>query len=179
MSKKILLLAAAFALVAAGRSMTTTARPFHPSPLRAGRPRPRRGGRTANVPSGLAGCGKVRRLSASPHRGCTPSRGGSPSTSTAASDATGADYRSMARRTSQRFRSRSTNMGSVASATRLDKMPTDLRAIIEATHYQGLTHDETARKLRLPIGTVKSRSHRAHRRLAALLAHLEEATAEV
>ena len=59
----------------------------------------------------------------------------------------------------------------------LDKMPTDLRAIIEATHYLGLTHEETARKLGLPIGTVKSRSHRAHRRLAALLAHLEEATA--
>ncbi len=59
----------------------------------------------------------------------------------------------------------------------LDEMPADLRAIIEATHYLGLTHRETARRLGLPIGTVKSRSHRAHRRLATLLAHLEEATA--
>jgi RNA polymerase sigma factor (sigma-70 family) len=59
----------------------------------------------------------------------------------------------------------------------LDKMPADQRDIIAATHYLGLTHEETARKLGLPVGTVKSRSHRAHRHLAALLAHLEEATA--
>ena len=59
----------------------------------------------------------------------------------------------------------------------LDRMPADLRAVIEATHYLGLTHEETARRLGIPVGTVKSRSHRAHRRLAALLSHLEEATA--
>ena len=59
----------------------------------------------------------------------------------------------------------------------LDRMPADLRAVVEATHYLGLTHDETAQKLGIPIGTVKSRSHRAHRRLAGLLAHLEEASA--
>ena len=59
----------------------------------------------------------------------------------------------------------------------LDKIPADQREIIAATHFLGLTHEETARKLRLPVGTVKSRSHRAHRRLAALLSHLEEATA--
>lgn len=59
----------------------------------------------------------------------------------------------------------------------LEQMSPDLRTVIEATHYLGLTHGETAERLGLPIGTVKSRSHRAHRRLAGLLAHLEEATA--
>ena len=47
----------------------------------------------------------------SPRRGCTPSPGASPSTSTVANGATGADYRSMARRTSRRFRSRSNKHG--------------------------------------------------------------------
>lgn len=56
----------------------------------------------------------------------------------------------------------------------LEEMPRDERTVLEATHYLGLTHDETAQRLGIPIGTVKSRSHRAHRRLAALLAHLEE-----
>ena len=59
----------------------------------------------------------------------------------------------------------------------LDQMPEEHRKIIEATHFLGLTHEETARRLGLAVGTVKSRSHRAHRRLAALLSHLEEATA--
>ncbi len=59
----------------------------------------------------------------------------------------------------------------------LDKMPKDQRRVIEATHFLGLTHEETAASLDVPVGTVKSRSHRAHRKLADLLAHLEEATA--
>lgn len=59
----------------------------------------------------------------------------------------------------------------------LQRMPGDQRAIIEATHFLGLTHEETAERLGLPVGTVKSRSHRAHKRLAGLLSHLEEATA--
>lgn len=59
----------------------------------------------------------------------------------------------------------------------LDEMPKAQRDVIEATHFLGLTQEETARHLDLALGTVKSRSHRAHRRLAELLAHLEEATA--
>jgi len=51
------------------------------------------------------------------------------------------------------------------------------RDVIEATHFLGLTQEETAQRLGVAVGTVKSRSHRAHRRLAQLLAHLEEATA--
>ena len=59
----------------------------------------------------------------------------------------------------------------------LDAMPDKYREIVEATHYIGLSHEQTAQKLGLPIGTVKSRAHRAHRELAKRLSHLEEATA--
>ena len=59
----------------------------------------------------------------------------------------------------------------------LDQVPTDEREILHATHFMGLTHEETAERLGVPVGTVKSRSYRAHRRLAGLLSHLREATA--
>ena len=59
----------------------------------------------------------------------------------------------------------------------LDQMPPKHRDIIEATHFLGLSHEETAERLGVAVGTVKSRSHRAHRRLAELLAHLQEASA--
>jgi len=60
----------------------------------------------------------------------------------------------------------------------LDALPIEERTVLEATHFHGLTHDQAADHLGVPIGTVKSRSHRAYRRLARLLAHLdEEATA--
>ena len=35
--------------------------------------------------------------------------------------------------------------------------------------------DQVAERLGVPVGTVKSRSFRAHRRLAGLLGHLREA----
>lgn len=59
----------------------------------------------------------------------------------------------------------------------LDEMPKELRDVIEATHFLGLTHEQAAERLDVPLGTVKSRSHRAYRRLAGLLTHLEEASA--
>jgi RNA polymerase sigma-70 factor (ECF subfamily) len=59
----------------------------------------------------------------------------------------------------------------------LDEMPKELRDVVEATHFLGLTHEQAADHLGVPLGTIKSRSHRAHRRLAGLLAHLEEASA--
>lgn len=61
--------------------------------------------------------------------------------------------------------------------TALDSLPNDEREILRATHFLGLTHEETAARLGIPVGTVKSRSFRAHRRMAALLSHLKEATA--
>ena len=39
-------------------------------------------------------------------------------------------------------------------------------------HFDELSHAEIARELEIPLGTVKSRTFRAHRRLAGLLAHL-------
>lgn len=59
----------------------------------------------------------------------------------------------------------------------LDELTDDERAIMRATHYLGLTHEETAERLGIPVGTVKSRSYRAHKRMASLLAHLREESA--
>lgn len=59
----------------------------------------------------------------------------------------------------------------------LEELTDDERAIMRATHYLGLTHEETAERLGIPLGTVKSRSYRAHKRMAELLGHLEEKTA--
>ncbi|MEP6559934.1 MAG: sigma-70 family RNA polymerase sigma factor [Nakamurella sp.] len=54
----------------------------------------------------------------------------------------------------------------------LQQLTQDERELIRLQHYGQLTHTEIARQLSIPIGTVKSRSHRARRRLAGLLTHL-------
>lgn len=59
----------------------------------------------------------------------------------------------------------------------LDRLPDDEREAVRAVHFLGLTYQQTADRLGIPIGTVKSRTHRAHKRLADLLSHLQEATA--
>ncbi|MGI9028648.1 MAG: RNA polymerase sigma factor [Ilumatobacteraceae bacterium] len=59
----------------------------------------------------------------------------------------------------------------------VDQLPADEREVVRMTWFDGLSHPEVAERLGVPVGTVKSRSHRAHRRLAALLAHLENRTA--
>lgn len=56
----------------------------------------------------------------------------------------------------------------------LDRLPDDEREVVRLQHFEGFTHSEIADKLNVPIGTVKSRSFRAHRRLAGLLGHLVE-----
>ncbi len=56
----------------------------------------------------------------------------------------------------------------------LDSLPDDERQVIKMSHFDGLTHAEIAEQMDIPLGTVKSRSHRAHQRLLELLKHLEE-----
>jgi len=51
----------------------------------------------------------------------------------------------------------------------LDELSGQDRTIIRLQHFDDLTHGEIADRLEIPIGTVKSRSHRAHRRLAGVL----------
>ena len=54
----------------------------------------------------------------------------------------------------------------------LDTLPAQERELIRLQHYRQFTHTEIADHLAIPLGTVKSRSFRAHRRLAGLLGHL-------
>jgi RNA polymerase sigma-70 factor, ECF subfamily len=61
--------------------------------------------------------------------------------------------------------------------TAVDRLSSEEQAVIKATVFLGLTHQEAAESLGIPVGTVKSRTYRAHRRLADLLAHVREATA--
>jgi len=56
----------------------------------------------------------------------------------------------------------------------IDAMSPDDQDVIRLQHFDGLTQGEIAERLGLPIGTVKSRTFRAHRRLAAALGHLAE-----
>jgi RNA polymerase sigma factor (sigma-70 family) len=57
----------------------------------------------------------------------------------------------------------------------VDELPAEERDVVRLSWFDELSHPEIAERLGIPIGTVKSRSHRAHRRLAARLAHLEPA----
>jgi RNA polymerase sigma factor (sigma-70 family) len=54
----------------------------------------------------------------------------------------------------------------------IDALPPEEATIVRLQHLDGMTQTEVSDRLGIPLGTVKSRSHRAHRRLAALLDHL-------
>jgi RNA polymerase sigma factor (sigma-70 family) len=54
----------------------------------------------------------------------------------------------------------------------VEGLPEDEREIVRLQHFEGLTHTEIARRLNVAVGTVKSRSFRAHKRLASVLGHL-------
>ena len=54
----------------------------------------------------------------------------------------------------------------------IDALPGEEAAVVRLQHLDGLTHNEISEQLGIALGTVKSRSHRAHRKLAALLGHL-------
>jgi RNA polymerase sigma factor (sigma-70 family) len=55
----------------------------------------------------------------------------------------------------------------------VDLLSDEERQVVAMSHFEGLTHTEIAERLDIPLGTVKSRSHRAHRHLVELLDHLE------
>ena len=59
----------------------------------------------------------------------------------------------------------------------IDTLPSDESAIVRMQHLEGMTQSEISAKLDIPLGTVKSRSSRAHRKLASLLGHLRESVA--
>ena len=56
----------------------------------------------------------------------------------------------------------------------IDALPHDEATIVRLQHLAGLTHAEISEQLGIALGTVKSRSHRAHHKLAARLGHLRE-----
>lgn len=56
----------------------------------------------------------------------------------------------------------------------VDELPDEERQVIKLSHFGGLSHSEIAEHIGIPLGTVKSRSYRAHQRLMELLKHLEE-----
>jgi RNA polymerase sigma-70 factor, ECF subfamily len=54
----------------------------------------------------------------------------------------------------------------------LDELPPDEQEVLRLAYFEGRTHRDIAERLRVPLGTVKSRSYRAHRHLAERLEHL-------
>jgi RNA polymerase sigma factor (sigma-70 family) len=56
----------------------------------------------------------------------------------------------------------------------VEALPPDERDVVRLQHLEDLTQPEIAERLGIPVGTVKSRLFRAHRRLAGELGHLRE-----
>ncbi len=56
----------------------------------------------------------------------------------------------------------------------IDELPDGEREVVRLGHIEGLTHEQIAQRLGVPSGTVKSRSSRAHKRLAVSLRHLRD-----
>lgn len=56
----------------------------------------------------------------------------------------------------------------------LDRLPDEEREVLRLSHFEGLTHVEIAEHMGVPVGTVKSRSHRGHQRLIEMLGHMRE-----
>jgi RNA polymerase sigma factor (sigma-70 family) len=52
------------------------------------------------------------------------------------------------------------------------ELPADEAAIVRMQHLDGMTQLAISEKLGIPLGTVKTKSRRAHRQLALLLGHL-------
>jgi RNA polymerase sigma factor (sigma-70 family) len=55
----------------------------------------------------------------------------------------------------------------------VSELPEEEREVVHRQHFEGLTHAQIASQLGVPVGTVKSRSFRAHKRLIAALSHIQ------
>jgi len=55
----------------------------------------------------------------------------------------------------------------------IDDLPADEREVVRLSQLMGLTHPEIAERLGIPVGTVKSRSGRASKKLYVALQHLQ------
>jgi RNA polymerase sigma-70 factor (ECF subfamily) len=58
----------------------------------------------------------------------------------------------------------------------IEDLPADEATVVRLQHLDGMTQTEIAEHLGIAVGTVKSRSHRAHQKLAGLLGHLRSAS---
>jgi RNA polymerase sigma factor (sigma-70 family) len=56
----------------------------------------------------------------------------------------------------------------------IDELPDCEREVVRLQHLEGLSQTEVAERMGISVGTVKSRSFRAHKRLASLLSSLRE-----
>jgi len=56
----------------------------------------------------------------------------------------------------------------------VQELPGEEQEVVRLQHFEGLTQTEISERLGVAVGTVKSRSFRAHRRLAAALGHLRD-----
>ena len=56
----------------------------------------------------------------------------------------------------------------------LEDLPPDQQAVVQLAYFQGLSQSEVAAALGIPLGTVKSRLHRAFGRLRESLAGLKD-----
>jgi RNA polymerase sigma-70 factor (ECF subfamily) len=54
----------------------------------------------------------------------------------------------------------------------IDALPPEEATVVRMQHLEGMTQAEISEQLDVALGTVKSRSHRAHQKLAKLLGHL-------
>lgn len=60
----------------------------------------------------------------------------------------------------------------------IQELPPDEAQVLKMAYLQGLTQAETAQRLGIAVGTVKSRTHRAHHRMRGLLSHLMDPEGE-
>jgi RNA polymerase sigma factor (sigma-70 family) len=56
----------------------------------------------------------------------------------------------------------------------IDALDPEDAQLVRLQHFEDLTHAQIAERLGIPVGTVKSRSFRIHRRLAGSLGHLRD-----